>query len=329
MQQVGQKGLTAVMFLSGLVRAMADLNGRGDHDVRDPAMSRDHSSATAVHISRSRVDGCADREHPARAMADRLTVATHSDHNTCHRRRRLLHKGIILLVVIAAALPVGLAAELDAPSPWSPSMTSEQRQLSQNNPLNEPCKCAEDGVSGGISTGVVGCVVGDDCSSHVGCVDITGCYVVGGARCTSASPSNQYPGASWRPCNSSPSYFNITEDPPSAPPPPAPPPCGTCTDVNIVLQLTSFSGPYVSWKIESTSFAGGSQYTNQAYSSYKETLSQSACLAPGPNYAILFSPAGEWWSFSTLEVIDMLTNETYLPAVTNSNWDSDAPTEVR
>lgn len=64
-------------------------------------------------------------------------------------------------------------------------------------PCTDPCSCADDGVSGSVVTGRPGCarhLIGEPAF----------CYVVEPNKCSRATPSLQFDGASWKWCNSSP-----------------------------------------------------------------------------------------------------------------------------
>lgn len=60
----------------------------------------------------------------------------------------------------------------------------------------DPCRCTEDGFSGGISTDRKGC------KQHLSSVGDLGyfCMVMGGTDCSSAIESDVFPGAAWKDC---------------------------------------------------------------------------------------------------------------------------------
>jgi secreted trypsin-like serine protease len=69
--------------------------------------------------------------------------------------------------------------------------------LWRTEPLpSDPCACTQDGISGGVNTGRIGC---DQHSFDVSDTDFY-CMTVGGASCGAATPSDAFPGASWKLC---------------------------------------------------------------------------------------------------------------------------------
>lgn len=63
-------------------------------------------------------------------------------------------------------------------------------------PPVDMCSCASDGVSGGISTGRLGC---QDHAHGFGSIGAF-CMVVGGPACSESHPSIAFAGASWKQC---------------------------------------------------------------------------------------------------------------------------------
>jgi len=68
-------------------------------------------------------------------------------------------------------------------------------------PPADPCSCDETGVVQGVATGVAGCARH---GHEGGALGAPYCLVTGGARCSSASPSTQFPGLHWALCTASP-----------------------------------------------------------------------------------------------------------------------------
>lgn len=76
------------------------------------------------------------------------------------------------------------------PPPETPAKSSTARSISGD------CNCAEDGVSGGVSTGRFGCAQHLKDSGDDGWF----CYVQGGGKCGRATESESAPGAYWVDC---------------------------------------------------------------------------------------------------------------------------------
>jgi hypothetical protein len=61
----------------------------------------------------------------------------------------------------------------------------------------DACMCSPDGMSGGVSTGRLGCAAHSAAAGDAGLF----CMVVGGPACLAAAPSQAFPGAAWRECS--------------------------------------------------------------------------------------------------------------------------------
>eukprot|EP00051_Salpingoeca_urceolata_P021302 m.331720 g.331720 ORF g.331720 m.331720 type:complete len:1327 (-) comp19773_c0_seq4:213-4193(-) len=70
------------------------------------------------------------------------------------------------------------------------------------------CYCSPDGLSGGVQTGIEGCVEGPAGSEFA---NQFGCYLAGGAAgdCDCATESTAFPGAAWRPCTMQCPAYNV------------------------------------------------------------------------------------------------------------------------
>ena len=85
----------------------------------------------------------------------------------------------------------------DAPATTTPVVVVSGPDRGQTD---EKCRCAADGVSGGIATGRRGCATHgfpSDTTRH--------CYVVGGTACTAPGVrgSGAFPSAAWKECRTS------------------------------------------------------------------------------------------------------------------------------
>jgi hypothetical protein len=68
--------------------------------------------------------------------------------------------------------------------------------------LSEECECTEDGISGNVSTGIIGCTRHDAFNSKALTRPEAFCFVKGGAAadCPCAKKSSVFPGAAYRVC---------------------------------------------------------------------------------------------------------------------------------
>lgn len=107
----------------------------------------------------------------------------------CYEHTKGSGEGGLFCMVVGGVACADAKESFAFPGAAWKSCTTENGQLQ----VDHPCTCSSNGVSGGVSTGRSGC------KEHVP-NSFPFCMVVGGAECTSAKASKDYPGASWRDC---------------------------------------------------------------------------------------------------------------------------------